>query len=127
MSDYRTPLSRVRHLGSARNGTHHWWMQRLTAIALVPLTIWFTIAIVKLIGADYVTVKLWMAKPYSMIMLILTMVMTFHHGQLGLQAVVEDYLHVEWQKLTAIIFVKFTAIVLALTGIIAVLRVGLGG
>lgn len=127
MSDYRTPLSRVRHLGSARNGTHHWWMQRLTAIALVPLTIWFTIAIVKLIGADYVTVKLWMAKPYSMIMLILTMVMAFHHGQLGLQAVVEDYLHVEWQKLTAIIFVKFAAIVLALTGIVAVLRVGLGG
>ena len=127
MSDLRTPISRVRHLGSAKNGTHHWWIQRLTAIALVPLTIWFVISIVQLAGADHATVRSWLAKPYSMVMLILTMVMTFHHGQLGLQVVIEDYIHVEWQKITAIIVVKFAAIVLGLTGIIAVLRVGLGG
>jgi len=127
MSDLRTPLARVRHLGSARSGTHHWWMQRLSALALVPLTIWFAIAVVQLIGADYVTVKLWLAKPYSMIAMIATIALSFYHGQLGLQVVIEDYITAEWQKLTAIILVKFAAVALGLTGIVAVLRVGLGG
>ena len=91
MDDRRTPLARARGLGSAKEGVHHWWIQRLTAIALIPLVVWFAISLVMLSGADYAVVRAWIGSPLVMVLLILTIGVGLHHGQLGMQVVWEDY------------------------------------
>ena len=122
----RTPLSRVRGLGSAKEGPHHWWWQRLTAVALVPLSLWFVVSLVCRIGADYGEVVAWMQSPVVSLLLILFVVMLFHHAQLGVQVVIEDYVHGKWQKLTSLMLLKFVAVIAALASVIAVLKVSLG-
>jgi succinate dehydrogenase / fumarate reductase membrane anchor subunit len=122
----RSPLAEARGLGSAKHGTEHWWHQRLTSIALVPLTIWFVIAVIAHLGAGHAEFVDWMRSPFSATMMILTAVLTFHHAQSGIQVVVEDYVHVEWQKTAAIIAVKFLCYALATACVIAVLKISFG-
>lgn len=122
----RTPLARARGLGSAKEGLHHWVWQRLTAIALIPLSLWFITALLGMVGADYATVVAWVQSPIVTTLLIVFIAMLFHHAQLGIQVVIEDYVHSHWQKLTALVVLKFTAVVAALASIIAVLKVSLG-
>ena len=126
-SDLRTPLARARGLGSARVGVHHWWAQRLTAIALIPLVVWFAISLVMMSGADYGTVRAWIGSPVVMVLLILTIAIGLHHGQLGLQVVIEDYVHGDGFKLALIVAVRFIAVLFGLAAIVAVLRIGFGG
>jgi succinate dehydrogenase / fumarate reductase membrane anchor subunit len=126
-SDLRTPLARARGLGSAREGVHHWWAQRLTAIALIPLVVWFAISLVMMSGADYGAVRAWIGSPVVMVLLILTIVIGLHHGQLGLQVVIEDYVHGDGSKLALIVAVRFIAVLFGLAAIVAVLRIGFGG
>ena len=92
-------LSRVRGLGSAKNGTHHWWIQRVTAVALVPLTLWFAVSIIKMTGAAHSDAIAWVSRPFNAIMLLMLIIATFHHMQLGLQVVIEDYIHSEGTKI----------------------------
>lgn len=117
----RTPLARVRHLGSAKDGTGHWWAQRLTALALIPLTIWFVASLVNLAGADHAAMAAWMGNPVSAGLMILLVVATFYHAALGLQVVIEDYVHGEGAKMAALIAVKGLCVVLGLTAVLAVL------
>lgn len=117
----RTPLARVRHLGSAKDGTGHWWAQRLTALALIPLTIWFVASLVSLAGADHAAMAAWMGNPVSAGLMILLVVATFYHAALGLQVVIEDYVHGEGAKMAALIAVKGLCVVLGLTAVLAVL------
>ncbi|HLM11258.1 MAG TPA: succinate dehydrogenase, hydrophobic membrane anchor protein [Reyranella sp.] len=126
-SDLRTPLSRARGLGSARQGVHHWWAQRITAVALIPLVVWFAISLIMLSGADYAVVRAWIGSPVVMVLLTLTIVIGLHHGQLGMQEVVEDYVHGEGLKLTLIVLLRFTAVFFGLAAIVAILRIGFGG
>jgi succinate dehydrogenase membrane anchor subunit len=125
-SDLRTPLARARGLGSARAGVHHWWAQRLTAIALIPLVVWFAISLVMMSGADYGSVRAWIGSPVVMVLLILTIAIGLHHGQLGLQVVIEDYVHGDGSKLALIVAVRFIAVLFGLAAIVAVLRIGFG-
>jgi succinate dehydrogenase / fumarate reductase membrane anchor subunit len=125
-SDLRTPLARARGLGSAREGVHHWWAQRLTAVALIPLVVWFAISLVMMSGADYGAVRAWIGSPVVMVLLILTIAIGLHHGQLGLQVVIEDYVHGDGSKLALIVAVRFIAVLFGLAAIVAVLRIGLG-
>ena len=117
----RSPLGRVRGLGSAKDGTHHWWAQRLTALAQIPLTVWFVISVIVLTGGDYYAMVAWAGSPLVAGLLILLIVATFYHGALGLQVVIEDYVHHEMTKLVLLLFVKATALVLALTAVLSVL------
>ncbi len=123
----RTPLGRVRGLGSAREGVAHWWGQRLTAIALVPLALWFVVSIAALAGADHGAVVAWLRAPVSAILMVLLIAVSFHHLQLGLQVVLEDYVQTEGLRLAAIIGVKFAAAAFALAAVFAVLKVAFGG
>ncbi|HEY7608669.1 MAG TPA: succinate dehydrogenase, hydrophobic membrane anchor protein [Alphaproteobacteria bacterium] len=123
---FRSPLGKVRGLGSAKDGTHHWWMQRVTALALIPLAIWFVASVVALIGKDHAAFTAWVKNPVSATLLILLLAATFHHAQLGLQVVIEDYVHRESCKVAAILAVKFAAAVLAGIGIVSVLRIAFG-
>src|SRR5262245_42008023 len=99
MNDYRTPLSRARGLGSAKEGVHHWWAQRITAVALIPLVVWFAISLIMMSGAEYAAVRAWIGSPVVMVLLTLTIVIGLHHGQLGMQEVIEDYVHHDGWKL----------------------------
>lgn len=119
----QNPLSRIRGLGSARSGVEHWWMQRLTAVALVPLLIWYVIALVSLVGADRDAVVEWLQAPFPAIASVLLIVATFHHAQLGIQVVIEDYVHSPWAKNTLLLLTKFAAVVLGATAIFAVLKI----
>ena len=125
-SDLRTPLARARGLGSAHAGLHHWWMQRLTAIALVPLVVWFAVSLVMMSGADQAMVQNWIRSPFVMVLLTLTIVIGLHHGQLGLQVVIEDYIHNEGRKLALILLVRFAAVLSGVAAIVAILRIGFG-
>ena len=122
----RSPLGRVRGLGSAKDGTGHWWAQRLTALALIPLALWFCAAVVSLSGADHATMVAWAGSPVIAGLLILLIAATFYHAYLGLQVVIEDYVHNEAWKIAGLLVVKAASIVLALTGILSVLLLMLG-
>lgn len=126
-SDLRTPLSRARGLGSAKEGVHHWWAQRITAIALIPLVVWFAVSLVMLSGADYQVVRAWIGSPLVMVLLILTIGIGLHHGQLGVQVVIEDYVHSDGWKLAYIVAVRFIAVLFGLAATLAILRIGFGG
>jgi succinate dehydrogenase / fumarate reductase membrane anchor subunit len=126
-SDLRSHLSRARGLGSAKSGVHHFWVQRLTAVALIPLVVWFAVSLVMLSGADYSMVRAWMGSPFVMVLLILTIVIGLHHAQLGIQVVIEDYIHGDGAKLAMIVGVKFIAVFFGLAAAVAILRIGFGG
>ena len=119
----RSDLARVRGLGSAKEGIAHWWAQRLTAAALIPLTVWFVASLVSLAGASHAAVVDWVASPLPALLLVLLIVATFHHAQLGLQVVIEDYVHGEGTRLALILLIKGAAVVLGLAAIFAVLRI----
>ncbi len=123
----RSPLGRVRGLGSAREGVGHWWAQRMTSLALVPLTLWFVAALVELTGADHGTARDWIAAPVPASLLVLLIVATFYHGALGVQVIIEDYVHHEGVKVAALIAVNAMSLLLGLTGVLAVLTVLFGG
>ena len=120
---FRTPLARVRGLGSARSGTHHWWMQRLTAIALVPLSLWFVASLLSVVTADHTAVLAWLHGPVVAILCSAFIVAIFYHAQLGMQVVLEDYVHSEWLKLSCIVLTKLLSLLLAGASLFAVLRI----
>ena len=119
----QTDLGKVRGLGSAKEGVHHWWAQRLTALALVPLVLWFVASVAGLAGAEFAAVRGWIGQPVTAILLVLLIVATFHHMQLGMQVVIEDYVHAEWLKITSIVLVKFASVFLAVAAVFAVLKI----
>ncbi len=121
----RSPLARARGLGSAKAGAAHWWAQRLTSLALIPLTLWFLCAMVRLIGATREDVVFWMAGPLPIVLMIALVIATFYHTALGLQVVIEDYVDNDALRLTSILLVKGLSVLLALACIISVLRLGL--
>ena len=125
-SRYRTPLKEVQGLGSAKAGTHHFMVQRLTAIALVFLACWFLYFVIGLMHADYLTATDAVARPWNATLLIAFLVAMFWHAQLGMQVVIEDYVHSHGLALTAQIAVRFVCILGALASVFAVVRIALG-
>lgn len=125
MAQLRSSLGRVRGLGSAKEGVGHWWAQRVTAIALVPLSIWFVVAIVSLIGADYNTFQVWLAQFGNALLMILTVLVLFYHAHLGMQVVIEDYVHGEGMRVATLLAVKFVLASLAASCVLAVVLVAL--
>jgi succinate dehydrogenase / fumarate reductase membrane anchor subunit len=123
----RSPLGRAIGLGSAKQGVEHWWAQRLTAIALIPLSLWFVCAVIGLVGADLDTVQNWVSLPLPAILLVLLLIATFYHVSLGLQVVVEDYVHTELVRLGLIAALRLLCFGFAVAGIFAVVSIALGG
>ena len=121
----RNPLGIVRGLGSAKEGSKHWWMQRLTGIALVPLSLWFAVSVMNYASADYQAALQWMHSPIITVLFLLLIAALFYHAQLGLQVVIEDYVHLEWVKISALVVIKFTCIALATMSAVCVIRLSL--
>lgn len=122
----RSPLGKVLGTGSAKEGVHHWWLQRLTSIALVPLTIWFVVSLLSLGSFEHVAVITWMAQSWTALLLILFILVATWHSQLGLRVVIEDYVHGGSKTLT-LVLLTFIHTVVAAAGIFAVLKVAFGG
>ena len=123
----QTPLGRARGLGSAKSGTKHWWAQRVTAIALIPLTIWFVVAMISATGNDYNNAQQFIGNPINAVLFILLIVATFHHAQLGLQVVIEDYVHNKPMEIGLLVITKGIVIVLGVSAVFAVLSITFGG
>jgi succinate dehydrogenase / fumarate reductase membrane anchor subunit len=122
----RSPLGRAIGLGSAKAGVEHWWMQRLTSLALVPLCLWFVISVIAHLGADYGEFVEWVASPLVSVTFILLIVAGFYHAALGAQVVIEDYVHHEGARLASIVIVRLAAVALGVAAVFAVLRLAFG-
>jgi succinate dehydrogenase / fumarate reductase membrane anchor subunit len=122
----RSPLARAMGFGSAKDGVEHWWMERVSAVALVPLTLWFVASIIAHTGNDYATFIVWLRTPLASILMILLLIALFYHTALGLQVVIEDYVH-SGVKFAALVAVRLGCFALAATGIVAALRIAFGG
>ena len=123
---FGSPMARAVGLGSAKKGSQRWWAERVTAVALVPLTLWFVASIIAHAGSDYATFITWLQAPLTTLLMILLLIALFHHSALDLQVVIEDYVHSGF-KFAAVIAVRLGCYGLAVAGIIATLRVAFGG
>jgi succinate dehydrogenase / fumarate reductase, membrane anchor subunit len=123
---YRTPLARVRGLGSAREGAEHFWRQRLTAVANIFLVAFLVWLLVTLAGADYATVKRMLAKPQVAIPLLLLVLSGLVHMRIGMQVIIEDYVHSEGRKLVVLMLNSFFTFVVGLICVFAVLKLSFG-
>lgn len=119
----QSDLSRVLGLGSARSGTHHWMHQRLSAIALIPLSLWFVTALLTHMRDDAVDLSNWIRSPFVTVLLVSLIGAMFYHAKLGLQVVIEDYVHAEIAKIGLLITMKLGCVLGALLGIVAVLKI----
>jgi len=122
----RSPLSRVLGLGSARDGTAHWWAQRVTAIALIPLTLWFLFSLLTLPDFGYETVRTWLAVPISGFLTVLLVAVLTYHSYLGTTVIVEDYVHSSGMKVLTLMALRFLYVLAGGAGIFAILRVVFG-
>jgi succinate dehydrogenase / fumarate reductase membrane anchor subunit len=123
---FRSPLARALGLGSAKSGVRHWWAERTTAVALVPLCLWFVASIVAHSGSDYATFIAWIRSPLATSCMVLLLIALFHHSALGLQVVIEDYVHSDI-RFVAIVAIRLGCYGLAVIGIIATLHIAFGG
>ena len=121
----QTPLGRVRGLGSAKNGTEHFWHQRLTAAALVPLTLWFVWMVARYAGAPHADVVSVLGHPINAALMLLFVVAGLYHMALGLRVVVEDYITVKGTKFALLFLVNFAAVAVAMVCVVAVLRIAI--
>ncbi len=119
----RTPLSQVKGHGSAKEGTGHFWVQRLTAIAMVPLILWLCFSVASLPGMTQADIVAWLQSPVSAVLLILVMLVGFYHAKLGLQVVIEDYVGHHGIRTAAIILTTMLCALLAVIGVFSVLRI----
>ena len=122
----RSPLGRVLGLGSAKDGTAHWWAQRVSAIALIPLTLWFAISLLALPALDYATVKAWLTFPMSAFLTVLLVAVLTYHSHLGTSEVIEDYVHSAGAKPLSLLLLRFLYVLAGGGGIFAILRVAFG-
>ena len=121
----RTPLARVRGLGTAKDGTHHWWMQRVTSIALVPLVLWFAFSMLRYSRAEYEVFQHWLSHPINAGLMVTFLFAVFYHAKLGMQVIYEDYVRPEWVMYVALLVTQFVLFLLGAISIVAVLKVAL--
>lgn len=127
MADMKTPLNRVRGLGSAKDGTEHFWMQRLTAVANIPLTLFFLYTLIHLNGAEYATVVAYLSSPLVTALMLLVLLSVVWHMRLGMQVVIEDYAQSEGWKISLMMLNTFFSIFVGLAAAVALLKMSLGG
>jgi len=118
----RTPLGRVRGSGSSKSGTHHWWLERITSIALLPLILWFAFSVAAKAGEPWEVMAEWIGRPVNAVLLLLLIAIGFHHTYLGLQVVIEDYVRPERRAMFAGLAIRAVCLVLGLYAALSVVR-----
>ncbi len=125
MADLRSPLSRVKGLGSAKEGTHHFWHQRLTSLLLIPLVLWLGFSLAAM-PVDHATLVEWIRQPFVTVALVLLIITVFYHAQLGLQVVIEDYVGSHSRRTVILLLSNFLCLVLGIVGVVSVLKISFG-
>lgn len=123
----RSPLRAVLGAGSAREGVEHWWLQRLTSVALVPLSVWFVVSLLALPSLDHPTVVAWMRHSSTALLLVLLVLAATWHSQLGVRVIVEDYVHGAGTRTLTLVLITFAHVLIGAAAVLAVLKVALGG
>ena len=119
------PLAKVKGMGASGEGAHHWWLQRVSALALIPLSLWFLFSIIGHVGDDYETIINWISHPCVSVLMILYLGFMFFHAQLGLQVVIEDYFHNQAAKLFILVLTKALLLLAGVASVFSVLRIAL--
>lgn len=122
----RTPLGRVLGTGATHHAVGHWWAQRLGAVALVPLTLWFIVSLLALPALDHATLVEWLGRPWNAVLLVVLVPVLAHHSYLGVQVVVEDYVHGKGTKFATLIVLQFIHVLISVAGAFAVLKIAFG-
>ena len=125
-ADLQTPLKRVSGLGSAKSGTHHFIIQRVTAVALIPLVVWAIWLALTLLHADYAQARALLHQPANALLLTAFVIASFWHAQLGVQVVIEDYVHTRWLEVVSQLAIRFVCVLGALASVLAIVRIALG-
>ena len=125
MSNLRTPLSKVKGLGSAKTGTDHFILQRITALALVPLVIWFCMSLAFLPDANYTSVLVWLSSPFNAVLMIVMLIAGFYHSALGLQVILEDYISSHGTRIVAIIITNLLLFFFGALAVFSVLKISI--
>jgi succinate dehydrogenase / fumarate reductase membrane anchor subunit len=123
----QSSFDRTQGLGSAREGVAHWWMQRVTAVVLIPLTLWLTASLIACAREDYSAFILWLRRPFTSVLMVLLLMALFYHMALGLQVMVEDYVHTERIKIPTVVVIHLVSFALAAAGVVTTLRIAFGG
>ena len=123
----RHPLSKAKGLGSAKDGTTHWWMQRVTAVLLVPLSVWLLFCALPMIGAGYADARVWLAQPLNAFLVLALALTVIYHALLGVQVVIEDYFHTRWLEVVLLTSIRLLAFLAALATALAIVRIAVGG
>lgn len=121
----QSALGRARGLGAAKSGVHHWWAERVTSVALIPLTLWFVFSVLSLAGHPQAAIAHWVSQPLVAVLLLAFIIASFHHAQLGMQMVLEDYLHDEGQRLIWMMVMKAIIWLLGLAAVLSVLKLAI--
>ena len=121
----RSLLRRAGSRGSTRLAVQHWWLQRVTAVALIPLTLWLAVSIARLAGANHSVFILWVEKPWNAVLILMAIAIAFYHLKVGLDVVIEDYVHTPWIKVTFLIGTTFVAVLIGGASAFAILRIAL--
>ena len=122
----RSPIGRVLGLGTAKEGASHWWSQRVTSVALLPLTVWFVIALLRLPDLAHATLVAWIASPVNTVLLLLLTVTGVYHSQLGVQVVIEDYVVHHGLKVASLLLIDFLHVAVGVLGVYSILRIAFG-
>ncbi len=123
MSSMQTPLHKVQGLGASHTGTGHFWYERLTSVALIPLTLWFGYAMLGLVNASEVASISFLARPLNALLMAAFVIITLYHVKLGLQVVIDDYVHGAGSKMLLVLVVRFAVIATGSTALFAILRI----
>ena len=126
MMTMETPIARVRGLGSAKAGAHHWWLERLSSVALLVLSVWLIASIFRLPDLSYGTVREWLADPLAAVPMLLLVATTFWHSKMGMQVIIEDYVHEAGLKAFSIAVLNFFMVAAAGLAFFAVLKIAFG-
>ena len=125
MSELRTPLSKVKGLGSAKDGTGHFWHQRLTSLLLIPLVLWVGFSLAAM-PVDHATLVGWIQKPWVSVALVLLVITVFYHAQLGLQVIIEDYISSHSKRTVTLLLTNLACLLCGMIGVISVLKISFG-
>ena len=127
MSNLRTPLSKVKGLGSAKTGTHHFLLQRITALALIPLVVWFCLSLAFLPNANYASIVDWLSSPFNAVLMVVTFIAGFYHAALGMQTIFEDYISTHSTRIIATSITNLLLFFFGALGIFSVLKISISG
>jgi succinate dehydrogenase / fumarate reductase membrane anchor subunit len=125
-AQFRTPMKIASGLGSAKSGAHHFMVQRITAVALIALCLWIVWIALEALHMDYAAARALIAKPWNAVLMIAFLITSFWHAQLGLQVIIEDYVHAKGIELASQIAIKFACFLGAAASVLAVIRIALG-